>query len=29
VLRDIAEVIALIEDHPFAGRTRNEVRPGP
>ena len=28
VLRDIAEVIALIEDHPFAGRARNEVRPG-
>jgi toxin ParE1/3/4 len=27
VLRDIAEVIALIEDHPFAGRARNEVRP--
>jgi toxin ParE1/3/4 len=21
-------VIALIEDHPFAGRSRNEVRPG-
>jgi toxin ParE1/3/4 len=28
VLREIAEVIALIEDHPFAGRVRNEVRPG-
>ena len=28
LLRDIAEVIALIEDHPFAGRARNEVRPG-
>lgn len=28
ILRDIAEVIALIEDHPFAGRARNEVRPG-
>jgi toxin ParE1/3/4 len=28
VLRDIAEVIALIEDHPFAGRARNEVRSG-
>lgn len=27
VLRDIAEVVALIEDHPFAGRARNEVRP--
>ena len=28
VLREIAEVIALIEDHPFAGRARNEVRGG-
>jgi toxin ParE1/3/4 len=28
VLRVIAEAIALIEDHPFAGRARNEVRPG-
>ena len=28
VLRDIGDVIALIEDHPFGGRTRNEVRPG-
>lgn len=28
VLREIAEVIALIEDYPFAGRARNEVRPG-
>ncbi|MFY9759304.1 MAG: type II toxin-antitoxin system RelE/ParE family toxin [Xanthobacteraceae bacterium] len=27
ILREIAEVIALIEDHPFAGRARNEVRP--
>jgi toxin ParE1/3/4 len=27
VLREIAEAIALIEDHPFAGRARNEVRP--
>jgi toxin ParE1/3/4 len=27
VLREIAEVIALIKDHPFAGRARNEVRP--
>ena len=24
----IGEVIALIEDHPFAGRSRNEVRSG-
>jgi len=28
MLREIGEVIALIEDHPFAGRARNEVRPG-
>ena len=28
VLRNIATVIALIEDQPFAGRARNEVRPG-
>ncbi len=28
VLRDIAAAIALIEDHPLAGRARNEVRPG-
>jgi toxin ParE1/3/4 len=28
IFRDLAEVIALIESHPFAGRTRNEVRPG-
>jgi toxin ParE1/3/4 len=28
ILREIGEVIALIEDHPFAGRSRNEVRPG-
>jgi toxin ParE1/3/4 len=27
MLREIAEVIALIEEHPFAGRARNEVRP--
>jgi plasmid stabilization system protein ParE len=27
-LREIAAVIALIEDHPFAERPRNEVRPG-
>jgi toxin ParE1/3/4 len=26
MLREIAEVIALLEDHPFAGRSRNEVR---
>jgi toxin ParE1/3/4 len=28
VLREIAAVVALLEDHPFAGRARNEVRPG-
>jgi toxin ParE1/3/4 len=28
ILREIGEVITLIEDHPFAGRSRNEVRPG-
>jgi toxin ParE1/3/4 len=28
VLREIAEVIATIEDHPFAGRARSEVHPG-
>jgi plasmid stabilization system protein ParE len=28
ILRDIGEVITLIEDHPFSGRFRNEVRPG-
>jgi len=28
ILREIAKVIALIEDHPFAGRARDEVRPG-
>src|SRR5437016_14208056 len=27
ILREIAEAIALLEDHPFAGRARNEVRP--
>ncbi len=28
IIRKIAEVIATIEDHPFAGRARNELRPG-
>lgn len=28
VLRGIGDVIALIEDHPLAGRARDEVRPG-
>jgi plasmid stabilization system protein ParE len=28
VLREIAAVVTLIEEHPFAGRARNEVRSG-
>jgi toxin ParE1/3/4 len=28
VLREIAQVVALIEEHLFAGRARGEVRPG-
>jgi toxin ParE1/3/4 len=28
VLREIAEVITLLEEHPFAGRARNELRSG-
>lgn len=28
ILREIAEVITLIEEHPFAGHTRNELRRG-
>lgn len=28
LFREIAQVIALIEDHPFAGRARDEVHPG-
>lgn len=28
ILREIAEVIALLEEHPFAGRARTELRPG-
>jgi toxin ParE1/3/4 len=28
IIRKIGEVIATIEDHPFAGRARNELRPG-
>jgi len=28
VLRSIGDVIALIENHPLAGRARDEVRPG-
>jgi len=28
LVREIGRVIALIENHPLAGRARNEVRPG-
>jgi toxin ParE1/3/4 len=28
IVRRIGEVCALLEEHPFAGRPRNEVRPG-
>jgi|SRR5665213_2198984 len=28
ILREIAKAITLIEEHPFAGRARSEVRPG-
>jgi toxin ParE1/3/4 len=28
VVRKIAEACELIEEHPYAGRARNEVRPG-
>lgn len=28
VLREISEVVVLIEDQPLAGRARNEVHPG-
>ena len=28
IFREIAGVIALLEEHPFAGRARNELRPG-
>jgi toxin ParE1/3/4 len=28
ILRDIAKMIALLEEHPLAGRARHEVRPG-
>jgi toxin ParE1/3/4 len=28
ILRSVGEAVALIEEHPFAGRARNEVRPG-
>ncbi|MBS0532615.1 MAG: type II toxin-antitoxin system RelE/ParE family toxin [Proteobacteria bacterium] len=28
ILRELGRVIALIEEHPFAGRARDEIRPG-
>ena len=28
ILREVGQAIALIEEHPFAGRARNEVRQG-
>ena len=28
ILREIGKVVTLIEDHPFAGRSREEVRSG-
>jgi toxin ParE1/3/4 len=28
VVRRISEACSLLEDHPYAGRSRNEVRPG-
>lgn len=28
ILREIGKVVALIENHPFAGRSRDEVRTG-
>jgi len=28
IVREIGRVVALIEDHPFAGRARDEIRPG-
>src|SRR6202035_97749 len=28
ILREIDDVVATIEDYPFAGRSRNELRPG-
>jgi toxin ParE1/3/4 len=27
-VREIGDTCRLLEDHPFAGRARNEVRPG-
>ena len=28
IVRRVGEVCVLLEEHPFAGRARNEVRPG-
>jgi toxin ParE1/3/4 len=28
IVREIGEACLLLEDHPFGGRARNEVRPG-
>src|SRR5260221_165720 len=28
IVREIAKVVATIDDFPFAGRTRDEIRPG-
>jgi toxin ParE1/3/4 len=28
IIREIGEAISVIEDHPFAGRSRNELRSG-
>ena len=28
IIRQIGDVIAILEDHPFAGRTRDELRAG-
>jgi len=28
IAREIGDVIALVEQHPFAGRARDEIRPG-
>ena len=28
IMREIAKVVATIDDFPFAGRTRDEIRPG-
>ena len=28
IIRELGRAVALIEEHPFAGRARNEIRPG-